>query len=93
MHKTKAGGPFYPVFTGRRDSTRPYFEEAMAEMPRPSDNINRTLYLFAAKGFDERDMVSLLGMLISNYFLPPLILRKISSAITFWLLALCDPAL
>ncbi|XP_038888828.1 putative Peroxidase 48 [Benincasa hispida] len=56
-----AGGPFYPVFTGRRDSTRAYFEEAMAELPRPDDNINRTLYLFATRGFDERDMVSLLG--------------------------------
>ncbi|XP_023553942.1 putative Peroxidase 48 [Cucurbita pepo subsp. pepo] len=56
-----AGGPFYPVFTGRRDSTRAYFEEAMAELPRPDDNINRTLYLFAARGLDERDMVSLLG--------------------------------
>lgn len=38
----------------------------MAEMPRPNDNINRTLYLFAARGFDERDMVSLLGMLIND---------------------------
>ncbi|KGN44282.1 putative Peroxidase 48 [Cucumis sativus] len=56
-----AGGPFYPVFTGRRDSTRAYFEEATADMPRPDDSINRTLYLFATRGLDERDMVSLLG--------------------------------
>ncbi|KAL0561344.1 hypothetical protein IC582_001769 [Cucumis melo] len=56
-----AGGPFYPVFTGRRDSTRAYFKEAMADMPRPDDSINRTLYLFATRGLDERDMVSLLG--------------------------------
>ncbi|XP_019078425.1 putative Peroxidase 48 isoform X2 [Vitis vinifera] len=30
-----AGGPFYPVFTGRRDSNQSYFQEAMDDIPKP----------------------------------------------------------
>ncbi|XP_061948599.1 putative Peroxidase 48 [Populus nigra] len=56
-----AGGPFYPVFTGRRDSTQSYFDEAMDEIPKPNDNITRTLFLFSRRGFDERETVNLLG--------------------------------
>uniref|UniRef100_A0A7N1A1U0 peroxidase n=1 Tax=Kalanchoe fedtschenkoi TaxID=63787 RepID=A0A7N1A1U0_KALFE len=55
------GGPFYPVFTGRRDSTRSHFDMAMAEIPKPDDNINQTLHLFSLRGFDARETVSLLG--------------------------------
>ncbi|WCJ37052.1 Peroxidase superfamily protein [Euphorbia peplus] len=56
-----AGGPFYPVFTGRRDSTQSYYHKAMTGIPSPFDNINRILELFSYKGFDERETVSLLG--------------------------------
>ncbi|XP_038720680.1 putative Peroxidase 48 isoform X2 [Tripterygium wilfordii] len=56
-----AGGPFYPVFTGRRDSLQSFFREAAAQIPRPSDNISQILNLFSLRGFDERDTVSLLG--------------------------------
>ncbi|CAM8914026.1 hypothetical protein QQ045_031964 [Rhodiola kirilowii] len=56
-----AGGPFYPVFTGRLDSTRSYFDTAMAEIPKPDDNITQTLHLFSLRGFDSRETVSLLG--------------------------------
>ncbi|XP_065858874.1 putative Peroxidase 48 [Euphorbia lathyris] len=56
-----AGGPFYPVFTGRRDSTQSYYDKAMTVIPSPFDNINRILELFSFKGFDERETVSLLG--------------------------------
>ncbi|KAK4771249.1 hypothetical protein SAY87_031781 [Trapa incisa] len=56
-----AGGPFYPLFTGRRDSVESYFAEAMAEIPRPDDNIRQILRLFHHRGFTERDTVSLLG--------------------------------
>ncbi|XP_015870149.3 putative Peroxidase 48 [Ziziphus jujuba] len=56
-----AGGPFYPVFTGRRDSVRSYYSEALAEIPRPDDNITQTLHLFSVRGFNERETVSLLG--------------------------------
>ncbi|KAM7257925.1 hypothetical protein ACFE04_013666 [Oxalis oulophora] len=56
-----AGGPFYPVFTGRRDSLDSHFADAMAEIPRPNGNISETLRLFHQRGFEDRDIVSLLG--------------------------------
>ncbi|XP_062115037.1 putative Peroxidase 48 [Humulus lupulus] len=56
-----AGGPFYPVFTGRRDSIRSYYEDVLNEIPNPDDNITRILHLFLLKGFNERETVSLLG--------------------------------
>ncbi|XP_020418240.1 putative Peroxidase 48 [Prunus persica] len=56
-----AGGPFYPLFTGRRDSARSYYDEAMAEIPKPDDNITQTLHLFSLRGFTDRETVSLLG--------------------------------
>ncbi|XP_019443725.1 PREDICTED: putative Peroxidase 48 [Lupinus angustifolius] len=56
-----AGGPFYPVLTGRKDSHRSFFEEATNQIPRPDDNVTRTLHLFGLKGFNERETVSLLG--------------------------------
>ncbi|XP_050370598.1 putative Peroxidase 48 [Argentina anserina] len=59
-----AGGPFYPILTGRRDSTRSFFDKAMNPMmgmPRPDDNINQTLQKFSLRGFDEKETVALLG--------------------------------
>ncbi|XP_004295653.1 PREDICTED: putative Peroxidase 48 [Fragaria vesca subsp. vesca] len=56
-----AGGPFYPILTGRRDSTSSFFNEAMTGIPRPDDNINQTLHQFSLRGFDERETVALLG--------------------------------
>ncbi|PQM34177.1 putative Peroxidase 48 [Prunus yedoensis var. nudiflora] len=56
-----AGGPFYPLFTGRRDSARSYYDEATAEIPKPDDNITQTLHLFSLRGFTDRETVSLLG--------------------------------
>ncbi|XP_019226938.1 PREDICTED: putative Peroxidase 48 isoform X2 [Nicotiana attenuata] len=56
-----AGGPYYPVLTGRRDSKESFFDEAMAEIPRPNGNISETLRLFSLRGFDERETVALLG--------------------------------
>ncbi|KAG6683326.1 hypothetical protein I3842_12G006900 [Carya illinoinensis] len=56
-----AGGPFYPVLTGRRDSTSSFYQEALAGIPRPDDDITQTLHLFSRRGFDERETVSLLG--------------------------------
>ncbi|XP_031249451.1 putative Peroxidase 48 [Pistacia vera] len=55
------GGPYYPVFTGRRDSSESYFQEAMDEIPKPDGNLSRTLHLFSLRGFNERETVSLLG--------------------------------
>lgn len=56
-----AGGPFYPLSTGRRDSTDSYYSEAMAEIPKPDDDIRRTLHLFGTRGFSERETVSFFG--------------------------------
>ena len=58
---SQAGGPFYPVLTGWRDSIHSYFNEALATIPWPDDNITQTLHLFDLRGFDERETVSLLG--------------------------------
>ncbi|KAG5546884.1 hypothetical protein RHGRI_018897 [Rhododendron griersonianum] len=56
-----AGGPFYPLFTGRRDSNRSYYATAMAEIPKPDANISETLRLFSLRGFSTRETVALLG--------------------------------
>ncbi|XP_027343000.1 putative Peroxidase 48 [Abrus precatorius] len=56
-----AGGPFYPVLTGRRDSPQSFFAEATDQIPRPDDSVTRTLRLFSLRGFNERETVSLLG--------------------------------
>ncbi|XP_061358409.1 putative Peroxidase 48 [Gastrolobium bilobum] len=56
-----AGGPFYPVLTGRRDNHQSFFEEATDQIPRPDDSLTRTLHLFSLRGFNERETVSLLG--------------------------------
>ncbi|KAK7243845.1 hypothetical protein RIF29_38657 [Crotalaria pallida] len=56
-----AGGPFYPVLTGRRDSHQSFFEEATNQIPRPDSNVTHTLHLFSLRGFNERETVSLLG--------------------------------
>ncbi|KAJ4829884.1 hypothetical protein Tsubulata_013142 [Turnera subulata] len=55
------GGPFYPVFTGRKDSHESHFQEALSDIPSPNHNISQILSLFQRRGFDERDTVSLLG--------------------------------
>ncbi|KAK4285681.1 hypothetical protein QN277_002349 [Acacia crassicarpa] len=56
-----AGGPFYPVLTGRKDSFQSFYEEANNQIPRPDDDVNQTLGRFALRGFNERETVSLLG--------------------------------
>uniref|UniRef100_M1AYE6 Peroxidase n=2 Tax=Solanum tuberosum TaxID=4113 RepID=M1AYE6_SOLTU len=57
-----AGGPYYPVLTGRRDSKESFFDKAMAEIPQPNGNIIETLRLFSLRGFDERETVALLEL-------------------------------
>ncbi|XP_077225619.1 putative Peroxidase 48 [Tasmannia lanceolata] len=56
-----AGGPFYPLFTGRRDSTKYFWDLATNELPSPSHNISQTLASFGKRGFNERETVSLFG--------------------------------
>ncbi|KAK7335012.1 hypothetical protein VNO80_26782 [Phaseolus coccineus] len=50
-----AGGPFYPVLTGRRDNHQSFFKEATDQIPRPDDNVTRTLHLFNLRGFNARE--------------------------------------
>ncbi|MED6125732.1 hypothetical protein PIB30_071464 [Stylosanthes scabra] len=57
----QAGGPFYPLYTGRRDGSNSYADIATYELPSPYSGLSQTLTSFKAKGFDEREMVSLLG--------------------------------
>ncbi|PIA42630.1 hypothetical protein AQUCO_02000225v1 [Aquilegia coerulea] len=56
-----AGGPYYPLLTGRRDSFVSFPEVASYELPSPHDDLSKTLTSFASRGFDERETVSLLG--------------------------------
>ncbi|XP_047958842.1 putative Peroxidase 48 [Salvia hispanica] len=56
-----AGGQFYPVFTGRLDSKTSYPEDAAGSLPSPHLNLGEALRSFAAKGFDARETVALLG--------------------------------
>ncbi|XP_059645649.1 putative Peroxidase 48 [Cornus florida] len=55
------GGPFYPLNTGRRDSTRSFSKMATKELPSPHDDLSRIIESFASRGFHERETVSLLG--------------------------------
>ncbi|KAL9228035.1 hypothetical protein vseg_003653 [Gypsophila vaccaria] len=56
-----AGGPFFPLLTGRRDSRTSYYDDANNQIPRPDSRIYETLYLFSQRGFNEKEVVSLLG--------------------------------
>ncbi|KAJ8755869.1 hypothetical protein K2173_024414 [Erythroxylum novogranatense] len=57
----QAGGPFYPLFTGRKDATQSFRDMATYELPSPRADLSETLALFYSRGFDEREAVSLLG--------------------------------
>ncbi|XP_022714970.1 putative Peroxidase 48 [Durio zibethinus] len=55
------GGPFYPLNTGRRDSTASFSDSATNDLPSPNADLSETLASFSSRGFDERETVSLLG--------------------------------
>ncbi|KAJ8452049.1 hypothetical protein Cgig2_016630 [Carnegiea gigantea] len=61
------GGPFYPLLTGRRDSTLSFPEVAEYELPSPQDDLETILAAFASRGFDKREAVALLGN-FSSFF-------------------------
>ncbi|CAI9100612.1 OLC1v1037743C1 [Oldenlandia corymbosa var. corymbosa] len=54
-------GPFYPLYTGRRDSRSSHFDKSANEILRPTETIDVTLKLFADRGFTVRETVALLG--------------------------------
>ncbi|KAK9070714.1 hypothetical protein SSX86_011116 [Deinandra increscens subsp. villosa] len=55
-----AGGPFYPLHTGRKDSDRSY-PDISYELPSPLDDLSTTTVRFASRGFSEKETVTLLG--------------------------------
>ncbi|KAL5720501.1 peroxidase [Ranunculus cassubicifolius] len=55
------GAPFYPLPTGRRDSTSAYADTALNEIPNPNGDLSTILQQFAVRGFGARDTVALLG--------------------------------
>ncbi|KAI3810525.1 hypothetical protein L1987_20142 [Smallanthus sonchifolius] len=55
-----AGGPYYPVHTGRKDSDHSY-PEISYELPSPLDDLPTTIARFASRGFTEKETVTLLG--------------------------------
>ncbi|GMQ08653.1 hypothetical protein CsSME_00052281 [Camellia sinensis var. sinensis] len=59
--RESAGGPFYPLQTGRRDSTLSFSEVATYELPNPQNDLPQIVASFASRGFNERETVSLLG--------------------------------
>ncbi|KAL3509888.1 hypothetical protein ACH5RR_029289 [Cinchona calisaya] len=56
-----SGGPYYPVYTGRKDNNQSFFSKALSDIPRPNGNIIGTLRLFSLRGFSARETVALLG--------------------------------
>ncbi|KAK7817059.1 putative peroxidase 48, partial [Quercus suber] len=58
---TKGWWPFLSSVNRSEGQHSFIFNEALAAIPRPDDNIKQTFHLFDLGGFDERETVSLLG--------------------------------
>ncbi|KAJ7543894.1 hypothetical protein O6H91_09G057400 [Diphasiastrum complanatum] len=56
-----AGGPYYPLATGRRDGLISIAKLAESNLPSPFDNMTSLTSSFTKRGFDVADMVALLG--------------------------------
>lgn len=56
-----AGGPRYPLKTGRKDSVLAFKERAERELPSPHASLSEILSSFYSKGFNEREVVCLSG--------------------------------
>ncbi|KAH9605791.1 hypothetical protein KSS87_008973 [Heliosperma pusillum] len=55
-----AGGKWYSVETGRRDSLVSHRREAIAEIPKPDISVDSAIQLFASKGLSKEDFVYLM---------------------------------
>lgn len=55
----QAGGPGYPVFTGRKDGMRS--DAASVDIPSPSVSWQEALAYFKSRGLNVLDMGTLLG--------------------------------
>lgn len=60
--------PFYPLYTGRRDSLIAFSDVATFELPSPQADLSETLAAFSSRVFDLRETVSLLGKTFVVYF-------------------------
>ncbi|KAJ7538851.1 hypothetical protein O6H91_11G065600 [Diphasiastrum complanatum] len=56
-----AGGPYFPLATGRRDGLTSIAKLAEVNLPNPFDNITALISSFTRRGFEVADMVALLG--------------------------------
>ncbi|XP_074289343.1 cationic peroxidase 2-like [Silene latifolia] len=56
-----AGGKWYGVETGRRDSLVSHRSEAIANIPKADIPVNQAIQLFASKGLSKEDFVYLMG--------------------------------
>lgn len=56
-----AGGKWYNVETGRRDSLTSNRRDAIANIPKPDIPVDQAINLFASKGLTKEDFVILLG--------------------------------
>ncbi|KAK9727019.1 hypothetical protein RND81_05G252600 [Saponaria officinalis] len=60
-----AGGKWYDVETGRRDSLTSNRRDAIANLPKPTIPVDQAINLFASRGLTKEDFVILLGMTCS----------------------------
>ncbi|KAK4746707.1 hypothetical protein SAY87_025744 [Trapa incisa] len=58
---TMVGGPYYPVYLGRRDSHLSKASLVDPFLPRSNMTVSHLIDLFASRGFSVQEMVALLG--------------------------------
>nr|KYP39804.1 Peroxidase 31 [Cajanus cajan] len=58
---TMLGGPFYPVFLGRRDGRSSLASSVPLHLPTPSMPISEILQIFTSRGFSVEEFVALSG--------------------------------
>lgn len=56
-----AGGPYYKVMTGRKDSKVSLHYKVQFNLPKPNSTMERLLLLFSKKGLGKDDLVALSG--------------------------------
>ncbi|XP_062185664.1 peroxidase 19-like [Phragmites australis] len=56
-----AGGPYYPVKKGRKDSKVSLADKVRGSLPRANSTVDELLRVFAAKGLNPGDLVALSG--------------------------------
>ena len=54
----------------QEESEESYNDDAMIDIPKSTDDINRTLELFSIKGFNERETVNLFGTWFKRFLNP-----------------------